>query len=134
MLTENQVSASALAEIFGSAFMDVSDLDSKSFIVDGEKLTIRVSIVEQRHLIKFFIFNKMKNINMSKASLITNKMNEDYILNSFSAIEHEGQVIYSSSYYMSYRKGLIKFQLIDNIKNFERIALEAALEEFDGHF
>ncbi|QOX80450.1 hypothetical protein FY034_16410 [Trichlorobacter lovleyi] len=133
-LVESQVNASALVEIFGAAFMDVTDFDADSFRVKGEKVPVNVTVDSDRKLIKFHFFNRMKNINMATASQIANKMNEEYIFVSFSAVEYEGTIFFTSSYYMTFKKGLIKYQLVDNLKTFERITLEAAMAEFGDYF
>ena len=133
-LAESQVNASALVEVFGSAFMDIDNFKGDSFKVSGEKIPISVQVDTDRKLIKFSFYNVLKNINIAQAAAIINKMNEDYIFVKFSAVEYEDSIFYSASYFMSYKKGLIKFQLVDNIKAFERITLEAGLEELGEYF
>lgn len=126
-LAESQVSPSSLAEVFSAAFMDVSDLDSDSFRVNGEKLTIMVELDQHRKYIRFCVLNRMQNINIDEASTILNKMNFEYVFAKFSAIEHAGFLYFTSHYFMSYKKGLIKYQLVDNVRNFEKVTIEAGI-------
>ena len=133
-LTENQVSASSLADVFSSAFMDVSGLGPADFSVDGENLTIGVEVDSERKFLKFNSINRMNNIDLEAAAIISNRMNFEYVFASFAAVEHEGNIYYTSAYYMSYKKGIIKHQLVDNFKNFEKITLDAGRSELGQYF
>lgn len=133
-LAESQVNSSSLAEVFSAAFMDVSDLDSDSFRVNGEKLTIVVELDHQRKYIKFCVLNRLQNINLDEASIILNKMNFEYIFAKFCAIEHAGCLYFTSHYFMSYKKGLMKYQLVDNFRNFEKVTLEAGITGLGQYF
>jgi hypothetical protein len=133
-LTESQVSASALAEVFSSAFMDVYDLDADSFRVKGDRIGVYVEVDKDKKFIKYSFINKMNNINISAITQVMNKMNQEYYFLKFSLVPYDNNYFYTSHYYMSFKKGIINYQLVDNLKMFERVTYEAAMSELGDYF
>lgn len=127
-LSESQVSASKLADIFSQAFIDTSDLDATEFKVQGENVRIGIEVDSDRKLIKMRIIQMLANLSLSKAANIMNVINSEKILAKFSAVEYEGNVFLDADYVISYEKGLIAYHLISNVKFFEKVVVASVRE------
>lgn len=128
-LSESQVSASKLADIFNQAFIDTSDLDSNEFKVKGETVPVGIEVDSDRKLIKMRIVEILAGLSLPEAASIMNEINSQRILAKFSAVEYEGHIFLDADYVMSYEKGLIAYHLISNVKFFEKIVV-ASIREY----
>jgi len=133
-LAESEVSIKSLVECFTSAFVKVTDEDNDSFWVPGESLKTKVTLDEKRKYLRFSIVYQLSEKTTSSAAITQcNKVNEEYIVIRFSAIEIEGTQCVASNYYMTFEEGLIAFQLIKMVKKFEQFTVEALREHLNDY-
>jgi len=133
-LSESEVTIKTLVECFTSAFLKVADEESDSFWVPGESLKTKVTIDEKRKYLRFSIVYQLSDKTTSSVAITQcNKVNEEYIVIRFSALEIQGTQCVACNYYMTYEEGLIAFQLIKMVKKFEQFTVEALREHFNDY-
>ncbi len=128
-LAENEVSIKALVDSFASAFMKVVDEESDSFWVVGDSLKTKVALDEKRKYLRLsIIYELSKQPAPDIVANLCNKVNNDYIVIRFSAVEIEGSQCIASTYYMTFEEGLVVFHLIKMVKKFEQFTVDALRE------
>lgn len=133
LITEDQVVPSELVKIFNSAFIDTSDIRQDKFTVQMDRIIVYVILEPEFKFIRYSFHSRLNNISLEDASTITNKMNNEFRMLMFCSVEIEGNVFILVSYTMSYKKGMIKYQLVDNIKLFEKIAVDAIVDRLNDY-
>ncbi len=130
-LAESDVSIKSLVECFNSAFIKVVDEENDSFWVPGESLKTKITIDEKRKYLRLSIIYQLSGeITPAVSATQCNKVNDEYIVIRFSALEIQGTQCVASTYYMTYEEGLIAFHLIKMVKKFEQFTVEALREHF----
>ena len=130
-LTENEVSIKSLVELYENAYMKVKDVKEESFRVEGDIFDIIIGIEKDRKFIKFGIVHLLNgNITLNEAAILANTANEQYVFTRLSAVEYEKSIFIESMYFMTYKEGLIAFQLIDNTKTFDKFTTNRIKEFF----
>lgn len=128
-LAENEVSIKSLVDCFSSAFMKVVDVEEEAFWVVGESLKTKVSLDEKRKYLRLSIIYQLSgNITPALAAEQCNKVNNDYIVIRFSALDLEGTQCVLSTYYMTFEEGLVAFHLVKMVKKFEQFTVDALRE------
>ena len=135
MLEEKIITASKIAEIFKSAFMEVSDVEDNRFSVKGVQFSfmIRVKVNIEQKTISFIDYNPLHRITPEAAATLCNSANNQFRLARFYAFKHDAAVIATCEYEMTYEKGVIPFQIISNFRAFENIAGLAVRDLFKEH-
>lgn len=129
-LSESQVSASKLADIFSNAFMEVSELTENEFKVKPENFVVDVRVESEKKNItvsKMFVLN---NISLEQAALMANDVNGRVFMVRFIAGNIEEYVVLVVDYAMTYEKGLIAHQLVNNVRWFEKATFQCVYEFF----
>lgn len=127
-LSESQVNASRLADIFANAFIEVSDLTENSFMVKPENAKILVEVDVDKKAIVISAFQTLKDISLQEAAMITSQLNTNYIMVRFYVMEVEGRILLGMDHRMTYERGLIAFHLVSNVKWFEKIAFQGIVD------
>lgn len=135
-LQENEITTKKISEIFSGAFLEVTEIKDNGFSVTGPDSVITTRILNnpERKEIYFSHHNGMERITEQEAALICNKINGAITLVRFYASTWgNGQIVVSSEYQMTYEKGLIPFQVMANLRLFEKVVPHVLRTHFENH-
>lgn len=134
-LQENEVTPKKISDIFSGAFMDVSDIQENTFLVKGtdSPYTIRISVDDERKIIRFVDFTGLHRISEQEAALICNEINKSITFTRFYATKVQELVIYACEYDMTYEKGVIPYHVMANFRLFEKIVSHAIHNYFTNY-
>jgi hypothetical protein len=123
-LQENEVTIKKLVEIFTGAFMDVSDVEESRLNVKGVDFPfpLRVSLDTEQKAIRFADFNRLHRITEKNAALLCNDINKTIVLGRFYAMTVNDLVLSACEYEMTFKNGLMPYQVMANFRLFEKIA------------
>ena len=124
-LEENEVTAESISDLFKSAFIKVSEIDEdKEFRIIFDDLGIVVSIDEENSRIRFFTFSSINDKSYEESILTINHITNATVMARFYiAISHEDTIFIVADYIMSYKMGVIPFQVVNMAKLFEQVAV-----------
>lgn len=131
-LSESQVTGSKLADLFNGAFMEVTHLDGSELKVRPERVQVNVRVVDDQKKIIFTLYQALKDISLTQAALIVNKLNNELSFVRMYVVDYNGEIIFVADYTMNYERGVLAYHIVDNIKWFEKITIHAVIEYFQG--
>lgn len=124
MIPEDQVTAETVATIFEHAYMEVSEKAATRFSVKGIQFPflLGVRVDDSRKLIRFADYNRIYRATLEEAAILSNQANSSFAMARFYAFMHEGAVMITTEYDMTFEKGIIPYQIISNFRYLERVA------------
>lgn len=123
-LQESEITTKKIKDIFSGAFLDVEEINEDGFSIKGPDSVISTRIFNQleRKIIHFRHTIEIYRISEQGAAIICNEINTTSNMVKLSAFTYDsGEITITSTYQMTYEKGLIPFQVMSNYRFFEKI-------------
>ena len=123
-LTEGEVSATKLQQIFNAAYVkaELDDDGDLRITTDAGPKAI-VTVDADRRILRFMsLYRLREDAPEEETHAFVNKMNDDVILVRFSVTRRH---VLMADYYLSYEEGVLPYKVVKTLKMFGRVALGA---------
>lgn len=127
-LTEAQVTAAKLVDLFSQAYIDTYGLDGDQFYVKGDVFNTRITVDSNKKIIGFLFLMPLENSSSKNIFQKVNMMNDRMLFVRFSTAEDQGKSILFADYHMTFEKGIMNYHIINMSKKFENIVVGAVRE------
>ena len=124
-IVETEITSTRIAEIFSSAFFDVSDITDVGFSVRGSAFLISVHVDVPRKTIAFSDISQLHHISTAEALIICNDLNRKTNLFRAWLLTVPDKVVIALDYQMTFEREVSPFHVVSVFRRFDRLATQA---------